>query len=194
MTTQSFEDYKSKYLDLYEKVKGNRQKEKTSILEDVDFELELICRDEINVAYILKLLAKLKNADAKDFKQQQKAIMDILAGDIDLRSKRELIEKFIEEHMPNIEDVDNIPDEFQKYWQDQKVLALGKLCEDEHLDQKQFQALIETYIFSEQEPLREDIFKCLDDRPSVLKARSIGERILAKMKQFVDVFIRGMVA
>ena len=194
MTAQSFEDYKSKYLDLYEKVKGNRQKEKTSILEDVDFELELICRDEINVAYILKLLAKLKNADAKDIKQQRKAIMDMLAGDIDLRSKRELIEKFIEEHMPNIEDVDNIPDEFQKYWQDQKVLALGKLCEDEHLDQKQFQALIEAYIFSEQEPLREEIFKCLDDRPSVLKARSIGERILAKMKQFVDVFIRGMVA
>lgn len=194
MTAQSFEDYKSKYLDLYEKVKGNRQKEKTSILEDVDFELELIHRDEINVVYILKLLAKLKNADAKDFKQQQKAIMDILAGDIDLRSKRELIEKFIEEYMPNIEDVDNIPDEFQKYWQEQKVLALGKLCEDEHLDQKQFQALIEAYIFSEQEPLREEIFKCLDDRPSVLKARSIGERILAKMKQFVDVFIRGMVA
>ncbi len=194
MTAQSFEDYKSKYLDLYEKVKGNRQKEKTSILEDVDFELELICRDEINVAYILKLLAKLKNADAKDVKQQQKAIMDILAGDIDLRSKRELIEKFIEEHMPNIEDVDNIPDEFQKYWQDQKVLALGKLCEDEHLDQKQFQALIEAYIFSEQEPLRENIFKCLDNRPSVLKARSIGERILVKMKQFVNVFIKGMVA
>jgi type I restriction enzyme R subunit len=36
------------------------QKEKASILEDMDFELELIHRDEINVAYILKLLAKLK--------------------------------------------------------------------------------------------------------------------------------------
>lgn len=194
MTAQSFEDYKSKYLDLYEKVKGDRQKEKTSILEDVDFELELIHRDEINVAYILKLIAKLRYADAKDVKQQKKAIMDMLAGEVDLRSKRELIEKFIEEHMPNIEDVDDIPDEFQKYWQDQKVLALGKLCEDEHLDQKQFKALIEAYIFSEQEPLREEIFKCLDGRPSVLKARSIGERILAKMKQFIDVFIRGMVA
>ena len=87
-----------------------------------------------------------------------------------------------------------IPDEFEKYWHDQRVLALGKLCEDEHLDRKQFQALIEAYIFSEQEPLREDIFKCLDDRPSVLQARSIGVRILRKMKQFVDVFIKGMAA
>ncbi|MEI7999121.1 MAG: type I restriction endonuclease subunit R, partial [Candidatus Omnitrophota bacterium] len=60
MNEQLFEDYKSKYLDLWQKVKTDHQKEKVSILEDVDFELELIHRDEINVAYILKLLANLK--------------------------------------------------------------------------------------------------------------------------------------
>jgi type I restriction enzyme R subunit len=49
MNEQLFEDYKSKYLDLYDKVKSDHQKEKVSILEDVDFELELIHRDEINV-------------------------------------------------------------------------------------------------------------------------------------------------
>lgn len=59
MNEQSFEDYKSKYLDLHDKVKNDHSKEKVSILEDVDFELELIHRDEINVAYILRLLAKL---------------------------------------------------------------------------------------------------------------------------------------
>ena len=109
----------------------------------------------MNVAYILRLLAKLKQAEEKDVAQQKKAIMDLLTGEIDLRSKRELIEKFIEEHLPKIDDADTIPDEFEKYWQDQKVLALGRLCEEEHLDQKQFQALIDAYIFSEQEPLRE---------------------------------------
>lgn len=65
-----------------------------------------------------------------------------MTGEIDLRSKRELIEKFIEENLPYIDDVDVILDEFEKYWNDQKVLALGKLCEEEHLDQKQFQALL----------------------------------------------------
>jgi type I restriction enzyme R subunit len=194
MNEQSFEDYKSKYLDLHDKVKSDHQKEKSSILEDVDFELELIHRDEINVAYILKLLARLKQADEKERGQQQKAIMDMLSGVIDLRSKRELIEKFIEEHLPKIDDADAIVDEFEKYWQEQKVLALGQLCEEEHLDRKQFQALIDTYIFSEQEPLRDDIFRCLDNRPSVLQARTIGERILLKMKQFVEVFVLGMVA
>jgi type I restriction enzyme R subunit len=74
------------------------------------------------------------------------------------------------------------------------VLALGKLCEEEHLDQKQFQALIDAYIFSEQEPLREDVFKYLDNRPSVLEAREIGERIIDKMKTFVEVFVLGMAA
>ena len=194
MSEQSFEDYKSKYLDLYDQVRSDHQKEKASILEDVDFELELIHRDEINVAYILKLLAKLKQAKEQDIQSQKKAILDLLAGEVTLRSKRELIEKFIEENLPLITDVDTIPDEFETYWNDQRVLALGKLCEDENLDRKQFQSLMDTYIYSEQEPIRDEVFKCLDNRPSVLKAREIGERIIEKMKEFVAVFIKGMAA
>ena len=194
MSEQSFEDYKSKYLDLYDQVRSDHQKEKTSILEDVDFELELIHRDEINVAYILKLLAKLKQAKEMDIQSQKKAILDLLAGEVELRSKRELIEQFIEENLPLIEDVDTIPDQFEAFWNDQKVLALGKLCEEEQLDRKQFQSLMDTYIYSEQEPIRDDVFKCLDNRPSVLKAREIGERIIAKMKEFVEVFIKGVAA
>ncbi len=54
--------------------------------------------------------------------------------------------------------------------------------------------MIDAYIFSEQEPLREDVFKCLNNRPSVLEAREIGERIIGKMKAFVDVFVRSMAA
>ncbi|MGQ0827257.1 MAG: hypothetical protein ACT4ON_02555 [Bacteroidota bacterium] len=33
----------------------------------------------------------------------------------------------------------------------------------------------------------------LGDRPSILKAREIGERIIRKMKEYVEVFVRGMV-
>ncbi|MFQ6602479.1 type I restriction endonuclease subunit R [Flavobacterium sp. C3NV] len=192
---QEFEDYKSKYLDLYEKVKQDNQKQKSSILDDIDFELELIHRDQINVAYILKLLAQLKGAKTPTTAAaQRKVIIDLLGGDIQLRSKRELIQKFIDENMPHIKDGDSIEDEFEKFWQDQKVLALGKLCEEEHLDKAQFKALIDAYIYSGREPIKDEVFQCLDNRPSILQARVIGDRIIARMKEFVEVFVNGMMA
>lgn len=191
---QTFKYYETKYLDLRDKVKRDNAKQKTSILDEIDFEVELIHRDIINVAYILKLLARLRNAKNSEAAKQKKAILDFLSGDIELRSKRELIEKFINENLPKINDVDNIQDEFEKFWQEQKVLALGKLCDEEHLDKEQFKALIEAYIYSGQDPIREDVLKCLGDRPSVLKAREIGERIIAKMKEYVEIFEKGMVA
>jgi type I restriction enzyme R subunit len=191
---QEFEDYKSKYLDLYEKVKRDSEVQKTSILDDIDFELELIHRDKIGVAYILKLLSQLKGANTSEAKAQRKAIIDLLGGDIKLRSKRELIQKFIDENMPFIKDGDDIEEEFEKYWQEQKVLALGKLCEEEHLDKAQFKALIEAYIYSGREPIKDEVFQCLDNRPSILQARVIGDRIIAKMKEFVELFENGMVA
>ena len=191
---ETFLDYQTKYIDLYAKVKRETAKQKTSILNDIDFEVELIHRDIINVAYIIKLLAKLKQAKKSEREQQKKAIMDLLGSDVQLRSKRELIEKFIEENLPRIENADSIQEEFEQYWQDQKVLALAKLCDDEQLDKEQFKALIDTYIFSGQEPLRDDVLKCLGNRPSILRAREVGERIINKMKEFVEVFVQGMVA
>lgn len=191
---QTFENYKSKYLDLYEKVKNEHTKEKASILDDIDFEVELIHRDLVNVAYILMLLAKLKQAKQSEKEKQKKAIIDLLGSEVELRSKRELIEKFIQENLPLIDNADNIPDEFEKYWQEQKVLALAKMCDDEKLDKEQFKALIEAYIFSGQTPLRDEVLECLGDRPSILQAREIGDRIIAKMKAYVDVFEKGMAA
>ncbi|CAH0335388.1 Type-1 restriction enzyme R protein [Flavobacterium sp. CECT 9288] len=192
---QEYEDYKAKYLDIYQKVKQDTEKQKTSILDDIDFELELIHTDQINVAYILRLLAQLKGEKTPTAAAaQKKAIIDLLGGDIQLRSKRELIQKFIDENMPNIKDGDSIEDEFEKYWQDQKVLALGKLCEEEHLDKAQFKSLIDAYIYSGREPIKDEVFQCLDNRPSILQARTIGDRIIAKMKEFVEVFVKGMMA
>lgn len=195
ITEQVFADYTSKYLDLRDSVQRQRAKEKHSILEDIDFELVLVHRDEINVAYILKLLARLK-ADEHSAKGEamRKQIMSLLSSDVELRSKRELIEKFIAEHLPKITDADTVQDEFAKYWEDQRVLALQRICEEEHLDQKQFANLIDAYVFTGQEPLKDDVFKCLEARPSVLKAREVGERIVVRMKEYVEVFMKGMVA
>ena len=73
MTGQEFEDYKSKYLDLYDKVRTATSKEKVSILDDVDFEVELIHRDEINVRYILQLLRIYHGKSDREKERDQEA-------------------------------------------------------------------------------------------------------------------------
>lgn len=192
MQEQSFEDYKSKYLDLHDELKNIRQKHKASILEDVDFELELIHRDEINVIYILKLISKLKSAEGDEAEKQKSALINIIDGDAGLRSKRELIIKFIEKNLPDLSDAEEIEDEFDRFWQEEKIHALNNICKEEKLNQKQFQALMETYIYSEKEPITDDILKCLDNQPSTLEAHLIGKKILAKMREFVETFVEGM--
>ena len=194
ISQQDFMDYQSKYLTIRDRVRSATQSQKTSILNDVDFEVELIHRDKVNVAYILGLLARVSASTPAQIAKEKKAILDMIAGEVSLRSKRELIEKFIDENLPYISDLDLIQDEFERFVQEEKTLALDKICSEEQLDKEQFSALMETYVYSSQEPIREDIFACLGNRPSILQAREIGERILGRMREFVAVFVEGMVA
>lgn len=193
MTEQQFEDYKSKYLDLHDKVKSEHAKEKVSILEDVDFELELIHRDEINVAYIIRLLIKLKANQKKDAEQIEKEIFNLLNTEIQLRSKKELIEKFIRENLPVIPDTDDIPQEFEKFWTAEQEKAFLRLVEEEKLSKEKTQALIENYLYSEQEPMRDEILELLTgDKPTLLQRKSMGEKILRRIMDFVETFINGI--
>ena len=193
MTEQQFEDYKSKYLDLHDKVKSEHAKEKVSILEDVDFELELIHRDEINVAYIIRLLIKLKTNQKKDAEQIEKEIFNLLNTEMQLRSKKELIEKFIRENMPVILDTDDIPQEFEKYWTVEQEKAFLKMVEEEKLSKEKTQTLIENYLYSEQEPMRDEILELLDgEKPTLLQRKTTGERILRRIIDFVETFINGI--
>jgi len=148
MNEQAFEDYKSKYLDIHDKFKSIGQKEKVSVLDDVDFELELIHRDEINVTYILKLLARLVETDAGDRDKQRKAILNLLGGEVQLRSKRELIEKFILENLPQLDDVKALPEAFETYWNLAREKALLTLALEEKLDPGLLHTAVENYLFT----------------------------------------------
>lgn len=193
MNEQLFNDFRSKYLDLWQKTKHDTAKEKVSILDDVDFELELIHRDEINVTYILKLLAALKDAKKSEQDAKKKEIVDILSGEANLRSKRELIEKFIQDNLPHIEDSDNIPQEFEKFWTEEQQKAFETFVKEENLSSERTQKLIEDYLYAEREPLRDELLNLIEgDKPSVLKRKTIGDRILQKVVNFVDTFINGM--
>ena len=191
---QLFADYTSKYLDLKDKLGSDPSPEKTSILNDIDFELELIRRDTINVTYILQLLIKFKSKhSAKDRESIEKEISNLLNTEVSLRSKRELIEKFIQESLPHIEDIDAIPEEFEKFWKIEQEKALQELVKTENLSEEKTERLIENYLFTEREPLRKEILALrVEGRPSVLKSKEIGDRILNKILGLVDTFVNGI--
>lgn len=193
MNEQLFEDFKSKYLDLYDKVKSNHQKEKVSILEDVDFELELIHRDEINVAYIIQLLIKLKSQTQKDTTKAEKEIFNLLSTEATLRSKRELIEKFILENLPVISDPDNITPAFEQFWNEEQQKEFSKIVSEENLSAEKTEKLIEDYLFAEREPLRDEVLELIEgEKPSLLQRKKLGDRILKRIVDFVETFINGM--
>ena len=195
MAEQLFEDYKSKYLDLYDKVKSNHQKEKVSILEDVDFELELIHRDEINVNYIIQLLIKLKTTVQSDVTKTETEIFNLLNSDSQLRSKRDLIEKFIKENLPTLEGDEDITEAFEDFWAVEQEKAFNQLLKDENLIAYKTGKIIEDYLFAEREPLRDEVLELIEgDKPTVLERKKVGDRILSKILDFVDTFINGMPA
>jgi type I restriction enzyme R subunit len=192
---QEFEDFKSKYLDLHDKVKSEHQVEKVSILEDVDFELELIHRDEINVTYIIQLLIKLKSKVDQEGKggDTEREIANIINTHTQLRSKRELIEKFISQNIPEIEDTDSIPQEFDKFWIEEQRTAFNKLVKSENLSIERTERLIENYLFAEREPLRDEVLDLIEgDKPTLLQRKKVGDGILNKIMDFVETFINGM--
>lgn len=193
MNKQLFNDYKSKYLDLWQKTKTDIAKEKVSILNDVDFELELLHRDEINVTYILKLLSSLQEGSEEEQQKKKQHILDLLSGDATLKSKQLLIEKFIEENLPLIEDTDLIEEEFEKFWGEEQQKALDDLVKKESLSTEKTVKIIENYLFSERKPLRDELLNLIEgEKPSVLKRKSVGERILNGIVSFVETFIDGM--
>ena len=130
ISEQTFNDYLSKYLDLYEKVqKKHTDPEKVSVLDDVDFELELTRRDNINVAYILNLLKEF-DIDSPSFENDKKFILDTMERSHELKSKIDLIENFIERTIPEIQDKNKIESHFENFIDKEKNIAITRYGEE----------------------------------------------------------------
>jgi type I restriction enzyme, R subunit len=196
LTEQEYDDYKSKYLDLYDKSRTEKEgDEKASIIEEVDFELELIQRDEINVAYILALLAKLKEAEQSDdaaehqsYEDRKQAIFDMLGTEVQLRSKRELIEKFILEYLPGVKSADQVEAGFEAFWNEERERGLVALCEQEGLKRNEVEAMIASYYFTHRAPLRDQIVSALEVKPKILERKTIIERVTRKLLELIATF------
>ena len=189
---QTFADYRSKYLDLYDKVRSEKEKEKVSILDDIDFEIELISRDKINVSYIINLLRDMQSRPPKDQAKARKTIMDVLDTEAQLRSKKELIERFIAEHFANLSPSGDVGEEFDAYWEAEKQKALEAMSVEEGLKREGLDQVVASYLFTEKTPMRDDVINIMEKRPALRERRSVADRVIEKVKSFVETFIDGV--
>jgi type I restriction enzyme R subunit len=192
MNEQLFADYRSKYLDLYQKVMNDRQTEKTSILDDIDFEIELISRDKVNVSYIVNLLCSLKGKNPEEQGQIRKRILDVLDSEIQLRSKKELIERFIAEHFPSVSSKSGVGEAFESYWSDEKQKALVALSEEEALDLTGLNKVLSNYLYKEKLPMRDEVIEIMQEPPSLRMRKTVAERIIEKIRHFLLTFVEGV--
>jgi type I restriction enzyme R subunit len=159
ISEQSFEDYSSKYLDLYDEIKRPATP-KESILKDIDFLIELIHRDEINVSYILKLIDESLHKPNEEKDKQKQHIANILSSDPKLRSKKDLILAFIEEM--NLKGnqgfiLEDIVEAFNLFVDYQQKRSFSSLCDTENLDLVKTQEIIDLYLYDGRTPLDDDI-------------------------------------
>ena len=116
ISEQKYQDFKSKYFLLYDEVNSS-ENEKTSILSDIDFGIELMHTDKINVTYIMNLI---RNIDFEDEDKKAKDVEHIKrelekADSEDLRLKVDLIRNFLDKVVPTLSPDDNVDDAFAEY-------------------------------------------------------------------------------
>jgi type I restriction enzyme R subunit len=189
---QTLENYKGKYLDVYDKVKSDHEKEKVSILDDIDFELELTRRDEVNVSYILRLIASMVGADEEKQVSLKKTISDTMANTAELRNKRELIERFIESTLPNIAESSDVEGEFAEFISEEQVKEFKQLCKEEGLDSEKTQAILDHYVSTGRIPLEHELAEVMISQPSILRRETVLAQIKGRIVKFIDTFIENV--
>ena len=112
--------------------------------------------------------------------------------EVQLRSKRKLIEQFIEENLPKLKPNGNVIAEFESYWTEHKQKAFGQLCADENINPAQLEKLLQNYVFANRLPRDQEIVEALDFKPKILERKSILERVADKIQTFIHTFIEGM--
>lgn len=191
ISSQEYDDFKSKYLDLHERFQKPDSLEKSSIIEDVDFELELIRRDDINVAYILHLFSEFANqtdqgGDAEAAQKQH--LLDLLGTESQLRSKRDLIETFIEVQMSGELSGSDLKSDFEVYWANKRESAMRELSFSEGLPLDELRKLMSRFQFSRKPPLSDEIIDVLQVKPSILQRKKTAIRVIQGMIEIESTF------
>ncbi|MBG9565629.1 type I restriction endonuclease subunit R [Brevibacillus agri] len=145
---QTYQDYKSKYLAIYERIK--RGGDKDSILANVDFLIELMHTDRINVSYIMNLI---RNINFDDEEQRKKSVKDIedeinRADNEELRLKADLLKAFLHKVVPTLTNADSVDDSYNDFEQDERMKEIESFASEVGLPTEQILSFVEEYEYS----------------------------------------------
>lgn len=137
---RDLQDYQSEYLDLYAQYRPQGEENKEIINDDLVFEIELVRQAEVNVDYILALVAKYHETNCKD-RNILTSIDRAVDASIELRSKKELIHDFINVYS----DYSNneIHDAWHKFIDTERKNELEQIIMDNNLQPHETRRLIE---------------------------------------------------
>lgn len=134
---RDFQDYTGTYNDLYDEFR-NTGADKDSIKDDIVFEMELVKQVEVNIDYILMLVAKYHQSNCDD-KEILVSIDKAIKSSLELRSKKELIDSFI----ATINADSDVHGDWRKFVAEQKEADLDILIVEEKLKPEETKKFIE---------------------------------------------------
>lgn len=206
MSEQEYMDFRSKYLDItigvVEKPEEPHLLEEPEVqygdarLEDIDFCLELLHSDVINVAYILALIEEL-NPDSEDYEQKRQNILDTMIRDAAMRNKTKLIDGFIRKNVDNdkagfnsakADGTIDLEGRLNRYVAVEKAKAIDNLAEEEELDAEALQNFFKEYNYLHRE--KPDIIQNAITKKKVglIERRNIFKRVMTKLRAIIDTF------
>ncbi len=207
LSEQDYNDYRSKYLDMTVGfVKEERQDAVTDVsdsrygeegkLEDMDFCLELLHSDVINVAYILSLINNLNPAD-EDYQKKRREILETMIKDAAMRKKTQLIDGFIKRNVDydkegfqraKADGTMDLESRLKNYIIEKKTEAVENLARAEGVDPEALGKFMSEYDYLGREK-PEIIQEAVRKNKMGLLARSAAvRRITEKMREIIELY------
>ena len=151
ISKEDFDNFKSQYLDIHKNLSRRDSSEKACILDEVDFQIELLETDVVNVDYILTLL---KNVDMKNSQQKEKDIKEIFSkikntGNPTLRKKADLIIAFIQSLVDGLEMPEDLESRYRSFEAKAKQEEITKFANENDITYKELNSVFEEYEFEE---------------------------------------------
>jgi type I restriction enzyme R subunit len=188
ITDADFQDYQSTYIELYNEQKKLVDGDKESIIEDIVFEIELVKQIEINVDYILILVGDLLKSSGDQNKEIKAKIERTINASYVLRSKRDLILKFIE----SVNNNTNVDEYWREFIDAQKESELDEIIKEENLNPMKTRELIARAIGDGEFKTTGTVISGLLPAQDLFDERNTRgthkERVIDKLKAFFDRF------